>query len=207
MFTIPTVLVRMAIGSILTKIMLPVVDNVLGNALSKHVPDWVWDVVETANPSAFVLGLSASVGYSAVDFGGGYEILGSTQTGKFAVYSYIGGSVGIGGSKWHGSFGAKFGMVFNCPDSSSYEGHFFSVTIPMKVLPKKVREAIYNKLFFTLGLSKQQAKLLQVGPYGYSIEKLNKLHDYLLSHNYLVDINNFDNLLSESVTFLSLIHI
>jgi RHS repeat-associated protein len=93
-----------------------------------------------ANVSASINLRNPILGFAA---GGGVEFLVSPRTGSWAVYTYV-SPIGLASGSTATSIGggATGGLVYNCPTSSDYGGQFYTVTVPMAVLPSNVRTKI-----------------------------------------------------------------
>jgi RHS repeat-associated protein len=99
------------------------------------------DAIEVgANVSATVNLRNPVVGFTA---GGGAEFLYSPKTSKWALYTYV-SPVGLtaGSTSTSLGVGGTAGLVFRAPDSSEYEGQFYTITVPMAALPSNVRTKI-----------------------------------------------------------------
>jgi RHS repeat-associated protein len=60
--------------SLLMKIGFPIVDYVTGGGVHRFIPQWVWDIIDTASPDAFSFGAGANVGWSGFNVTGGLEL-------------------------------------------------------------------------------------------------------------------------------------
>jgi hypothetical protein len=99
------------------------------------------DAVEVgANVSATVNLRNPVIGYTA---GGGAEFLYSPKTSNWGLYTYV-SPIGltVGNTSTSLGVGGTAGLVYRAPDSSEYEGQFYTVTVPMAALPSNIRTKI-----------------------------------------------------------------
>jgi RHS repeat-associated protein len=113
------------------------------------VPQNVWQDLLDLTPDAVEFGANVAgsvnlrnpvIGFAA---GGGVELLGSPRTGNWAAYTYV-SPAGLTAGATATSIGGGItgGLVYRSPTSSDYEGQFYTVSIPLAVLPPNVRTKI-----------------------------------------------------------------
>lgn len=121
-------------------------------------------------PSAIVVGAAVSgqarIRGIHIEGEAGYKAVYSPASGTIAGFaSYvIGANSGRGGKKASGGGELSFGFAFNTPDSDTYESNWlkgatdFNIALPVRQLPRNIRERLYNLAASTL-LASMQAPL------------------------------------------------
>ncbi len=152
-FSIAEVSVNMAIQSIAMKIIAPFVkpvESIFAQGLIKGLlPEDIFEQISNARLSAVMFGGSLS-GIAAkgiaVGFGGGVEAVIKGWPPRFGIFGYSEWIVGMTRANSGVMAVAKAGLIFNMNQFKDYEGNFRSITFPYRVLPKRVRQQIMNRL-------------------------------------------------------------
>jgi len=158
MFSLVSISVNVAIGSILNSIVMPVLAPYIDKAVTL-LPMFknVRNIIKRLVPSAVMgaIGATATRGHSGggAGFTGSLEVLHSPTTGKWATYGAFGGIVGLGGTGLTGS--AKVGLVYGANSSTDYTGFFGTLSIPLRSVGRKFQEEMLHHIlgFMNWGLT------------------------------------------------------
>jgi hypothetical protein len=170
-FTLTGLIQNMAIQALVMKIGLPLIDYAFGGAVRRIIPEWVWEVIETARPDAMSFSIGAQAGYSFFDVTGAWTLLVSTHNLEHAWYGSLGATIGAG-TGWQGSLSGSVGLVFDCSNSTQYTGSSVVVTVPMKILPEKWRRMLLEQFIAATPLAQELRTSLGKGPHAWSPSKI-----------------------------------
>ena len=153
-FSLPSVVMNIAIGSLFSAIISPVIAPFASDAAALLIPPALMMALETVGaPDAIELGVSGAAGgqyHGLGGFGtGGLELLASPHTGNDALYGYAGGglsfSAGFGTGGTAGLAGS-IGAVWSTPLSRGYTRSFWTLSVPFGALPARARAHIIQDL-------------------------------------------------------------
>jgi hypothetical protein len=141
-------MVTTAITSVLASLVSPVISHVAGKALYDLVPKPVTAALGVLTPDAIMFGTSiqGTLAHPEFPLAGlngcvGAEVLWSLfrQPRGAAFYGYLGWGINIGPSSTGVSAAFSLGAVYTCPDSFAYEGQFYQVTVPFRLVSNAIK--------------------------------------------------------------------
>ena len=147
-FSLASVVMNIAIGSMLGAIISPVVAPLVGSAASMLIPRWVTNTILHSAADALIGGISLMGNVPVEDLpvgvvgGFGIEGLWSPFTDNAAVYGYVGAGLSFGSSTESATLAGTVGAVWRTQSSKGYEGPFVTLSIPFASLQQALQRKI-----------------------------------------------------------------
>ena len=147
-FSLASVVMNIAIGSMLGAIISPVVAPLVESAASMLIPQWVTNTILHSAADALIGGISLMGNVPVEDLpvgvvgGFGIEGLWSPFTDNAAVYGYVGAGLSFGSSTESATLAGTVGAVWRTRSSKDYEGPFVTLSIPFASLQQALQRKI-----------------------------------------------------------------
>ena len=147
-FSLTSVVMNIAIGSMLSAIISPVVAPLVESAASMLIPQWVTNTILHSAADALIGGMSLMGNVPAENLpvgvvgGFGIEGLWSPFTDNAAVYGYVGAGLSFGSSTESATLAGTVGAVWRTPSSKDYKGPFVTLSIPFASLQQALQQKI-----------------------------------------------------------------
>ena len=147
-FSLTSVVMNIAICSMLSAIISPVVAPLVESAASMLIPQWVTNTILHSAADALIGGMSLMGNVPAENLpvgvvgGFGIEGLWSPFTDNAAVYGYVGAGLSFGSSTESATLAGTVGAVWRTPSSKDYEGPFVTLSIPFASLQQALQQKI-----------------------------------------------------------------